>query len=159
MCDVPSLKTHGVTVALVPQKIHTMRYGRVRNLIAFGLTRSYGVFEAQSNFKISRKLSHGLSAKDNILTCLLPRFGLFGLNGTMSDSINQNAPSIRYPKLLETLVEFWAGQITLIAQFHSSVHHNCRWKAPPSELVTINYDRVIFPNFNKAGIVVVIKDS
>ena len=135
MCDVPSLKTHRVTIALVPQKIHTMCYGHVSNLISLGLTRSYGVFKAQSNFKISRKLSHGLSAKDNILTCLLPRFGLFGLNETMADSINQNAHSIRYPKLLETLVEFWAGQITPIAQFHSSVRHNCRWKAPPPELV------------------------
>lgn len=77
-------------------------YGHARNLILPGLTRSYGVFEVQFNFRISRKLFHGLSAMDNILNSLLPRFGLFGLNRTMSDSINQHAHSIKYHKFLET---------------------------------------------------------
>nr|POE86325.1 hypothetical protein CFP56_41208 [Quercus suber] len=57
--DVPSLKTHGVTADSVTQKILPMRYGHVRNLILFRLTRNYGVYEAQSNFRISRKLFHG----------------------------------------------------------------------------------------------------
>ncbi|XP_075635214.1 uncharacterized protein LOC142607567 [Castanea sativa] len=55
--------------------------------------------------------------------------------------------------------EFQASQFAPEAQFRPSCHHKCCWKAPHPELVKINSDGAIFPNLNKAGIGVVIRDN
>lgn len=51
------------------------------------------------------------------------------------------------------------GQTPINTQFIPSVRHNVQRKAPPLELVKINYKEAIFPNCNKAGIDVVIRDN
>ena len=138
-------------------KLLCMLCGCARRLIRFGMTVNYGLIGDKFNFWASKSYYLGSFCRKTMQNSSLSQ-----RNHVCLKTLNQFATALYWIAQLskDKYAEFLACQATPTATpGERPARIRKFWKAPPADMVKINFNRVVFFGENKSGIKVVIRDS